>query len=78
VAIERATRWVFVQITSNNTAASAKSSLKALHNSLPDEDRQLLTDDGKELSHRLFATRERQPTGHHAFDRVCSPLGIER
>lgn len=35
VAIDRATRWVFIQIKANKTAASAQSFLAALHRACP-------------------------------------------
>ena len=37
----------------------------------------VLTDNGKEFTDRLFASRARQPTGEHEFDQLCSSLGIE-
>ena len=77
VAIDRATRWVFVAITRNKTAASARSFLKALHKACPIKIVKLLTDNGKEFTDRLFASRERQPTGQHEFDRLCTEFGIE-
>ena len=77
VAIDRATRWVFVAIKPNKTAASAKAFLNALHKACPIKIQKLLTDNGKEFTDRLFASRERQPSGHHEFDQLCQALGIE-
>lgn len=77
VAIDRTTRWVYVAIKKNKTAASAKAFLSALHKACPLKIEKLLTDHGKELTDRLFASRERQPTGHHEFDPLCQALGIE-
>jgi transposase InsO family protein len=77
VAIDRATRWVYVAIKDNKTAASARSFLAALHKACPLKIAKLLTDNGKEFTDRLFASRERQPTGHHEFDLLCKELGIE-
>lgn len=37
----------------------------------------MLTDNGKEFTDRLFASREREPRGHHVFDQLCNALGIE-
>lgn len=31
----------------------------------------ILTDNGKEFTDRMFASRERQATGHHEFDQLC-------
>ena len=77
VAIDRATRWVFVQLKSNKTAASAQAFLKALHKACPLRITKLLTDNGKEFTDRLFASREREPSGNHEFDQLCQELGIE-
>ena len=77
VAIDRATRWVFVAIKADKTAASARSFLKALHKACPIKIVKLLTDNGKEFTDRLFASREREPSGEHEFDRLCQDLGIE-
>lgn len=77
VAIDRATRWVFVQIKSNKTAASAEAFLKALHKACPIRITKLLTDNGKEFTDRLFGSRDRQPSGEHEFDQLCEALGIE-
>ena len=77
VAIDRATRWVFVEIKKNKTAACAKSFLNALHKACPLKIQKLLTDNGKEFTDRLFASRARQPTGEHEFDQLCQALDIE-
>ena len=65
VAIDRATRWVFVQIKSHKTAAAARSFLNALHKACPIKMQTILTDNGKAFTDRLFASRERQATGNH-------------
>ena len=54
VAIDRATRWVFVRILRDKTAASAKAFLNALHKACPIKISKLLTDNGKEFTDRLF------------------------
>ena len=77
VAIDRATRWVYVAIKTDKTAASAKSFLNALHKACPIKITKLLTDNGKEFTDRLFASREREPSGNHEFDQLCTALGIE-
>ena len=71
VAIDRATLWVFVAIKNNKTASSARAFLQALHRACPIKITKLLTDNGKELTDRLFASRERQPAGNHEFDQLC-------
>ena len=77
VAIDRATRWVFVAIKPDKSARSAHSFLKALHKACPIKIDKLLTDNGKEFTDRLFASREREPSGNHQFDQLCQALGIE-
>lgn len=77
VAIDRATRWVFIQIKANKTAAAAKNFLAALNKACPLRITRLLTDNGKEFTDRLFGSKDRQATGHHEFDQLCQALGIE-
>jgi IS30 family transposase len=48
VAIDRVTRWVFVQIKKDKSAVSARSFLDALHKACPIK--RLLTDNGKEFA----------------------------
>ena len=77
VAIDRATRWVHVRLMKDKSAASAKRFLKSLDQAAPFHIRTILTDNGKEFTDRLFASRERAATGEHAFDQLCTALGIE-
>lgn len=64
-------------IKPDKTAASARRFLKALHTACPVRISRLLTDNGKEFTDRLFASRGREPSGNHEFDRLCVELGIE-
>ncbi len=68
---------MFLQLKANKIAASAQAFLKALHRACPIKIHKLLTDNGKEFTDRLFASRERQPSGEHEFDQLCQELGIE-
>jgi transposase InsO family protein len=77
VAIDRATRWVFVRVMSTKTAANARRFLTELARACPIKIRRILTDNGKEFTDRLFASRDREPTGHHEFDKLCVELEIE-
>ena len=77
VAIDRATRWVFVRIMSAKTAANAKRFLKELSSQCPIKIHKILTDNGKEFTDRLFASLQRGPTGQHEFDQLCAQLNIE-
>lgn len=71
-AIDRATRWVYVEILEDKSATSASGFLKRLIEKAPFTITRILTDNGKEFTDRFCATGERQPTGTHAFDRVCT------
>ena len=77
VAIDRATRWVFVRIYPTQTAANARRFLRDLDRAAPMRITRVLTDNGKEFTDRLFGLRRRAPTGNHEFDRLCDDLGIE-
>ena len=77
VAIDRATRWVFIDIKQHKTAASAKAFLAAVRKAAAFRIHTILTDHGKEFTDRLFGSRTRQPTGEHEFDQLCQALGIE-
>ena len=77
VAIDRATRWVFVRIMPAKTAANARRFLRDLHRACPIRIAKILTDNGKEFTDRLFASRARAPSGAHEFDQLCTELGIE-
>ena len=77
VAIDSATRWVYLAVKKDKTAASAKAFLTALHKACPIKIVKMLTDNSKEFTDRLFASREREPSGHHVFDQPCGALGIE-
>ena len=79
VAIDRATRWVFVRIYPAKTAANARRFLRDLERAAPMKIARLLTDNGKEFTDRLFGLRKRAATGNHDFDRLCaehSPVSL--
>lgn len=77
VAIDRATRWVFVRIYPAQTAANARRFLRDLERAAPMRITRVLTDNGKAFTDRLFGLRKRSPTGQHEFDLLCAELGIE-
>jgi len=77
VAIDRATRWVFVRIMPAKTAANDRRFFRNLHRACPIRIAKILTDYGKEFTDRLFAPRARAPSGEHEFDQLCDKLGIE-
>jgi len=77
VAIDRATRWVFVRICKARTATNAARFLREPERSCPMHIRTILADNGKEFTDRLFGMRGREETGNHAFDELRAALGIE-
>jgi hypothetical protein len=77
VAIDRATRWVFVRIYPAQTAANARRFLRDLERAAPMKITRVLTDNGKAFTDRLFGLRKRAATGQHEFDLLCTELGIE-
>jgi hypothetical protein len=71
-AIDRASRWVYVEILPTKSADHASAFLNRLIKAAPFTITTVLTDNGTAFSDRFCATGPREPTGHHAFDRVCS------
>lgn len=59
------------------TAANARRFLRDLHRACPIRIAKILTDNGKEFTDRLFASRARAASGDHEFDRLCTEPGIE-
>lgn len=76
VAIDRATRWVYIALKGDKTARSARAFLAAVNKACPLKITKLLTDNGKEFTDRLFASGK-EPSGNHEFDQLCQELGIE-
>ena len=77
VAIDRATRWVYLEILPAKSARSASGFLKRLIDKAPFVVTKVLTDNGKEFTDHFVATGEREPTGKHPFDQACLKTGIE-
>lgn len=76
VAIDRATRWVFVRIYADQTEASSIDFLAQLHKASPMHIKTILTDNGTQFTDR-FTSKKREPSGQHVFDERCVKLGIE-
>ena len=77
VAIDRATRWVYLEIHGDKTAATAAAFLGRMNDKAAFRTTIVLTDNGKEFTDRFTANGKRQPTGKHAFDKTCQAKGIE-
>ena len=76
VAIDRATRWVFVRIYGDQSEISSVDFLKRLERAAPMKITRLLTDNGSQFTDR-FTNKKRRPSGNHKFDVCCKALGIE-
>jgi len=77
VGIDRATRWVYVEVAKNKSATAAKAFLHRLIETAPFKVTKVLTDNGKEFTDRYCATGQRDPTGNHSFDKVCTKHHVE-
>ncbi|MEO5344272.1 MAG: DDE-type integrase/transposase/recombinase, partial [Gammaproteobacteria bacterium SHHR-1] len=72
VAIERSTRWVHMEIHGDKSAETASRFLQNAIDKAPFHIKTILTDNGKEFTDRFVANGEREPTGSHLFDQVCT------
>jgi len=76
VAIDRATRWVFMHIHGDMTDKTSVDFLRRLKLPSPIKINKILTDDGSQFTDR-FATKDKKPSGQHAFDVACAALPAE-
>ena len=77
VAIDRATRWVFIRLFKSKTAANARRFLRDLERLCLLRIRMVLTDNRKEFTDRLFGLCKRAATGEPGFDKLCAALDID-
>ena len=77
VAIDRATRWVYVEIKSDKSARSAKAFMNKAIKQCPVTVKTVLTDNDKCFTDRFTATGSREPTGDHVFDKLCHEHQID-
>ncbi len=76
VAIDRATRWVYLRIYADQTEVSSVDFLRRVKENCQVKIEKILTDNGTQFTDR-FTSKEKQPTGNHAFDQECARQGIE-
>lgn len=76
VAIDRATRWVFMHIYGDMSDSSSVDFLRRLKRASPIKINKILTDNGSQFTDR-FTTKDKKPTGLHAFDKACDAIGVE-
>jgi transposase InsO family protein len=76
VAIDRATRWVFLEIYPDQTEQSSVDFLARLQAACPVNIQTILTDNGTQFTDR-FTSKKKEPSGRHVFDQACTAAGIE-
>ena len=76
VAIDRATRLVYIAMKDKKDAYNAEAFLKELIQFYPYKIHTVLTDNGKEFTDRFCRTRK-EASGRHVFDKMCQIEGIE-
>ena len=76
VAIDQATRWVFMQIYKDQSEASSMDFLRSTTKAAPLKIAKLLTDNGSQFTD-CFTSKTKGPSGKHAFDLQCKAQGVE-
>lgn len=82
VAIDRATRWVHMEIYADQSDTSSINFLAKVRDACPVKIVKLLTDNGSQFTDR-FTSRKKDaegnpiPSGKHVFDRLCKQFAIE-
>jgi transposase InsO family protein len=76
VAIDRATRWVFVRVYDDQSNVSSTDFLRQVHQHAPMKISKILTDNGTQFTDR-FTSQTGLPTARHAFDKLCAKLNIQ-
>jgi transposase-like protein len=81
VAIDRATRYVYVEVHSRRDGKTAAAFLARFLAHFPHEVHTILTDNGAEFTDRFAVDMKNKPpgrpSGNHPFDRLCKQRGIE-
>jgi len=80
VAIDRATRYVYLEVHPKRDADTAAGFLKSFLSHFPHRVHTILTDNGSEFTDRFAVDMKDKPhdrpSGRHPFDRVCANHGI--
>jgi transposase InsO family protein len=76
VAIDRATRLAFIQVTDKRNMATAVRFLKASLEFFPFKVHRVLTDNGAEFTNRFFKRWPKAKTKEHAFEATLKENGI--
>jgi transposase InsO family protein len=80
VAIDHATRFVYLEILADRRATTAAAFLERFLDRFPLEVHTILTDNGSEFTDRFDIDKKAKPhdkpSGDHAFDRICGQRTI--
>lgn len=76
-AIDRATRWVYLEVRSSQAASDAEAFFHRVVEKAPFKIQKVLTDNGKSFTDRFTSGGERKPTGQHPFDQACAEHHVE-
>jgi transposase InsO family protein len=76
VAIDRATRWVFLKVYPDQSEQSSADFLRRLEQASAVKIQKILTDNGSQFTDR-FTSKNKKPSGSHCFDKLCEELNIE-
>ena len=76
VAIDRATRWVFMRSYRDQSDKSSTDFLCRLKRAAPMRIKTILTDNGSQFTDR-FTSTAKSPFGRHSFDLACLSMGIQ-
>jgi hypothetical protein len=82
VAIDRATRWVYMEIYADQTDSGSVNFLSKVKAACPIKIIKLLTDNGSRFTDRFTSKKKdlegkRIPSGDHVFDVLCKQFAIE-
>lgn len=82
VAIDRATRWVYIDIYADQSDSSSVDFLAKVKAACPIKIVKLLTDNGSQFTDRFTSKKKdadgkRIPSGKHVFDVLCKQFAIE-
>ena len=78
VAIDRATRFVHVEIASRRDSETIAACLERFLEAFPHRVHTILTDNGSEFTDRFAkGQRDGKPSGRHPFDAICQKARIE-
>ena len=74
VAIDRATRWVYLEVRRSQSAKETKAFMKRVEWKAPFTIQTVLTDNGKSFTDRFTRAGERKPSGRPPSTRSARPM----